>query len=111
VQIKGSPLENVVLISNAAHTHAFCFSFYYVKSKKKIQKQSDEYFANSYSLSTTSSVPSNTELFISYGSRSNDQLLQYYGELRDLRQHSSLFSSSYEGVGSPISVEHKAARQ
>jgi len=38
-----------------------------------------EFFANAYSLSTTSVVPSNSELFISYGSRSNDQLLQYYG--------------------------------
>lgn len=38
-----------------------------------------EFFANAYSLSTTSAVPGNSELFISYGSRSNDQLLQYYG--------------------------------
>ena len=38
-----------------------------------------EFFANAYSLSTTSAVPANSELFISYGSRSNDQLLQYYG--------------------------------
>ncbi|KAG7350638.1 SET methyltransferase domain containing protein [Nitzschia inconspicua] len=38
-----------------------------------------EFFANAYSLSTISPVPSNSELFISYGSRSNDQLLQYYG--------------------------------
>lgn len=38
-----------------------------------------EFFANAYSLSTTSPVPGNSELFISYGSRSNDQLLQYYG--------------------------------
>lgn len=38
-----------------------------------------EFFTNSYSLSTTSAVPSNSEVFISYGSRSNDQLLQYYG--------------------------------
>jgi len=42
-------------------------------------KKSFEYFTNAYSLSTTSIVTSNTELFISYGSRSNDQLLQYYG--------------------------------
>ncbi len=39
-----------------------------------------EFFANAYSLSTTSAVPANSELFISYGSRSNDQLLQYYGK-------------------------------
>eukprot|EP00531_Pseudo-nitzschia_arenysensis_P001264 CAMPEP_0116148164 /NCGR_PEP_ID=MMETSP0329-20121206/18190_1 /TAXON_ID=697910 /ORGANISM="Pseudo-nitzschia arenysensis, Strain B593" /LENGTH=554 /DNA_ID=CAMNT_0003644237 /DNA_START=40 /DNA_END=1701 /DNA_ORIENTATION=+ len=38
-----------------------------------------EFFANAYSLSLTSSVPADSELFISYGSRSNDQLLQYYG--------------------------------
>lgn len=41
-----------------------------------------EFFANAYSLSTTSGVPTNSEVFISYGSRSNDQLLQYYGEFR-----------------------------
>ena len=40
-----------------------------------------EFFANAYSLSTTSTIPSNSEVFISYGSRSNDQLLQYYGKL------------------------------
>lgn len=38
-----------------------------------------EFFANAYSLTTTAVVPSNSEVFISYGSRSNDQLLQYYG--------------------------------
>lgn len=38
-----------------------------------------EFFADAYSLATTSAVPSNSEVFISYGSRSNDQLLQYYG--------------------------------
>ncbi len=41
-----------------------------------------EFFANAYSLSLTSSVPADSELFISYGSRSNDQLLQYYGMSR-----------------------------
>ena len=40
-----------------------------------------EFFANAYSLSLTSAVPANSELFISYGSRSNDQLLQYYGKI------------------------------
>eukprot|EP00535_Pseudo-nitzschia_heimii_P003568 CAMPEP_0197187602 /NCGR_PEP_ID=MMETSP1423-20130617/16168_1 /TAXON_ID=476441 /ORGANISM="Pseudo-nitzschia heimii, Strain UNC1101" /LENGTH=566 /DNA_ID=CAMNT_0042639229 /DNA_START=74 /DNA_END=1774 /DNA_ORIENTATION=+ len=38
-----------------------------------------EFFANAYSLATTSAIASNNEIFISYGSRSNDQLLQYYG--------------------------------
>lgn len=38
-----------------------------------------EFFANAYSLATVSVVPTNTEVFISYGSRSNDQLLQFYG--------------------------------
>jgi hypothetical protein len=41
-----------------------------------------EFFSNAYSLATTSAIPSNSEVFISYGSRSNDQLLQYYGKLR-----------------------------
>jgi Rubisco LSMT substrate-binding len=40
-----------------------------------------EYFANAYSLSIQSnmSLQPNEQLFISYGTRSNDQLLQYYG--------------------------------
>jgi hypothetical protein len=39
-----------------------------------------EYFANAYSLSTkVDDTKKNNELFISYGPRSNDQLLQYYG--------------------------------
>lgn len=38
-----------------------------------------EFFANAYSLATTSVVPAETEIYISYGARSNDQLLQYYG--------------------------------
>jgi len=40
-----------------------------------------EFFGNAYSLSTTVpySLPADSEVFISYGSRSNDQLLQYYG--------------------------------
>jgi len=46
-----------------------------------------EFFANAYSLSTTGSIQSNTELFISYGSRSNDQLLQYYGFVEQDNPH------------------------
>lgn len=46
-----------------------------------------EYFANTYSLSITSTVPSNSELFISYGTRSNDQLLQYYGFIEEDNPH------------------------
>jgi hypothetical protein len=40
-----------------------------------------EYFANSYSLSTKADVTmnKNSEIFISYGPRSNDALLQQYG--------------------------------
>uniref|UniRef100_A0A7S2S8I0 Rubisco LSMT substrate-binding domain-containing protein n=1 Tax=Eucampia antarctica TaxID=49252 RepID=A0A7S2S8I0_9STRA len=48
-----------------------------------------EYFANAYSLSTTvdETVKNNQELFISYGPRSNDQLLQYYGFVEVDNQH------------------------
>ncbi|KAL3906142.1 MAG: hypothetical protein SGILL_009392 [Bacillariaceae sp.] len=38
-----------------------------------------EFFGNAYSLSVTSPVAANSEMYISYGARSNDQLLQYYG--------------------------------
>ena len=38
-----------------------------------------EYFANAYSLATTEDIPAGEQVFISYGARSNDQLLQYYG--------------------------------
>lgn len=38
-----------------------------------------EYFANAYSLTTTKPIRKGASVEISYGSRSNDQLLQYYG--------------------------------
>ena len=38
-----------------------------------------EYFANAYSMVTTKSVTEGKPIEISYGDRSNDQLLQYYG--------------------------------
>eukprot|EP00980_Cylindrotheca_fusiformis_P002534 scaffold596_cov87-Cylindrotheca_fusiformis.AAC.4 len=38
-----------------------------------------EFFTDAYSLSATVQSPKDTEIFISYGERSNDQLLQYYG--------------------------------
>ena len=38
-----------------------------------------EFFGNAYSLCLTEKVAAGDELFISYGARSNDQLLQYYG--------------------------------
>ncbi len=38
-----------------------------------------EFFADAYSLSATQSASVGDEVYISYGSRSNDQLLQYYG--------------------------------
>ena len=38
-----------------------------------------EYLRNAYSLSMNQQVSANQEVFISYGARSNDQLLQYFG--------------------------------
>ena len=38
-----------------------------------------EYFGNAYSLALDDNVQKDAQVFISYGSRSNDQLLQYYG--------------------------------
>jgi hypothetical protein len=38
-----------------------------------------EFFQNAYSLAITTPVASGDQVFISYGTRSNDQLLQYYG--------------------------------
>jgi len=38
-----------------------------------------EFFGNAYSLALVSSVAAGNEVYISYGERSNDQLLQYYG--------------------------------
>ena len=38
-----------------------------------------EFFGNAYSLCLTQRLKAGDELFISYGARSNDQLLQYYG--------------------------------
>lgn len=46
-----------------------------------------EFFANAYSLATTAAIPANSEVFISYGSRSNDQLLQYYGFVEQDNPH------------------------
>lgn len=38
-----------------------------------------EYFANAYSLASSKEISVGKEVTISYGTRSNDQLLQYYG--------------------------------
>jgi hypothetical protein len=38
-----------------------------------------EYLANAYSLACSTDVPAGEQVYISYGSRSNDQLMQYYG--------------------------------
>ena len=38
-----------------------------------------EYFSNAYSLAATQDLPAGTDVCISYGPRSNDQWLQYYG--------------------------------
>lgn len=38
-----------------------------------------EFFGDAYSLAMSSGVSKNSEVYISYGARSNDQLLQYYG--------------------------------
>lgn len=49
------------------------------RSKDASADVSFEFFGNAYSLAVESTVPRNQQLFISYGERSNDQLLQYYG--------------------------------
>jgi hypothetical protein len=38
-----------------------------------------EFFSNAYSLATNAQVQNGEQVYISYGSRSNDQLLQFYG--------------------------------
>lgn len=38
-----------------------------------------EFFSDAYSLTMTNTIAKGEEVFISYGERSNDQLLQYYG--------------------------------
>lgn len=38
-----------------------------------------EFFSDAYSLSANTAIPNGQEVYISYGERSNDQLLQYYG--------------------------------
>lgn len=48
-----------------------------------------EFFGDAYSLAVSNgaSVPSGKELYISYGTRSNDQLLQYYGFVEPNNPH------------------------
>jgi len=48
-----------------------------------------EFFGDAYSLAVSNgaSVPSGKELYISYGARSNDQLLQYYGFVEPNNPH------------------------
>lgn len=46
-----------------------------------------EFFADAYSLSANSLVKQGNEVYISYGERSNDQLLQYYGFVEQDNPH------------------------
>jgi Rubisco LSMT substrate-binding/SET domain len=46
-----------------------------------------EYFADAYTLATTSAINKGSEVLISYGTRSNDQLLQYYGFVESNNPH------------------------
>ena len=46
-----------------------------------------EYFGDSYSLTMNGQLSKGKELMISYGSRSNDQLLQYYGFVEQGNPH------------------------
>ena len=46
-----------------------------------------EYFGDSYSLTMKGGVQEGSEVFISYGARSNDQLLQYYGFVENENPH------------------------
>ena len=59
------------------------------KSLGTTAEVSFEFFGDAYSLaiSNGNTVPPNKELFISYGTRSNDQLLQYYGFVEPNNPH------------------------
>ena len=46
-----------------------------------------EFFGGAYSLAVSSGVTKGTELYISYGTRSNDQLLQFYGFVEQDNPH------------------------
>jgi Rubisco LSMT substrate-binding len=63
-------------------------------SRKARGEVAFEYFGNTYSLATTQSKDDDTtatqpneQLYISYGTRSNDQLLQYYGFVESNNPH------------------------
>lgn len=46
-----------------------------------------EYFSDGFSLSALSTVAQGSEMFIQYGPRNNDQLLQYYGFVEENNAH------------------------
>ena len=46
-----------------------------------------EYFSDGFSLSALSNVAQGSEMFIQYGPRNNDQLLQYYGFVEENNAH------------------------
>jgi hypothetical protein len=58
-------------------------------SRKAQGEVAFEYFSNNYSLSIKSGtiLQPNEQIFISYGTRSNDQLLQYYGFVESHNPH------------------------
>ena len=58
-------------------------------SRKAQGEVAFEYFSNSYSLSikSNSALQPNEQVYISYGARSNDQLLQYYGFVESNNPH------------------------
>jgi Rubisco LSMT substrate-binding len=58
-------------------------------SRKAQGEVAFEYFSNSYSLSIKSNtvLQPNEQVYISYGTRSNDQLLQYYGFVESNNPH------------------------
>ena len=91
VVICGSILKDFVLPKLSKVQKYIICPFIDMSNHKGIGESGDvafEYFGDAYSLSITNGpVAKGEELFISYGPRSNDQLLKYYGFVEENNPH------------------------
>jgi hypothetical protein len=81
---KGHFVESIHHLSHLplCLTHALYIAIIDMANHKSVGATANvayEFFGDAYSLAATVQAPNGNEIFISYGERSNDQLLQYYG--------------------------------
>ena len=97
-----------IILSNRLKWYAMCPIIDSLNHKGHVESSIEyEYFKDTFVVSTASSYQTGEEVFISYGAKTNDQLVQYYGFIEDQNPHDLYKLEIHVASGTSVMVSVK----